>query len=386
MFKRILQPPKDSFFLFGPRGTGKSTWLKAEFGAHTTIDLLRSENFIEYGQYPSLLRSRLLLKLVSKKKHLVVIDEIQRIPELLNEVHSLMEDFPERFQFALTGSSARKLRRSHANMLAGRSLTRLFFPFSFSEISHQFNLNSLLRFGSLPKIFCAKSEDEKIDYLRAYTETYLKEEIQQEALVRNLHSYSRFLKHLALNNGQVLNLSNLSREANISRAPLENYMEILTDTLLGSVLEPIHLKAKVKEVSTPKFYFFDCGVVECLSQNLGEPIEERQGNLLETYIFNELRAYSEYSNKHFEIHYWGTPSENEVDFVLSKGKKLVGIEVKSGTKWRSEYAKGLKVLITTKKIQKALVVYRGKHEELHDNISLIPVELFLSRLNSGDII
>lgn len=386
MIKRLLKPPKDSFFLFGPRGTGKSTWLRAEFNAQTTIDLLKSENFIEYSQNPSLLRKRLLAKKVATKKHLVVIDEIQRVPELLNEVHALMEDHPQSFQFALTGSSARKLRRSNANLLAGRSMTRLFFPFIYKEITDQFHLDSILRFGTLPKIFSAESEEDKMDYLRAYTQTYLKEEIQQEALVRNLPSYIRFLKHLALNNGQVLNLSNISREASISRAPLENYMGILTDTLLGTILEPIHLKAKIKEVSTPKFYFFDCGVVESLSNNLGEPLGDRIGTLLETLVLNELRAYSEYSKKYFEIHYWGTPSENEVDFILTKGSQSIGIEVKSGIKWRPDYAKGLNVLLNAKKIQKAFLIYRGKHEELHEKIKMIPIELFLSQLNEGKII
>lgn len=386
MIKRLLKPPKDSFFLFGPRGTGKSTWLRAEFNAQTTIDLLKSENFIEYSQNPSLLRKRLLAKKVATKKHLVVIDEIQRVPELLNEVHALMEDHPQSFQFALTGSSARKLRRSNANLLAGRSMTRLFFPFIYKEITDQFHLDSILRFGTLPKIFSAESEEDKMDYLRAYTQTYLKEEIQQEALVRNLPSYIRFLKHLALNNGQILNLSNISREASISRAPLENYMGILTDTLLGTILEPIHLKAKIKEVSTPKFYFFDCGVVESLSNNLGEPLGDRIGTLLETLVLNELRAYSEYSKKYFEIHYWGTPSENEVDFILTKGSQSIGIEVKSGVKWRPDYAKGLNVLLNAKKIQKAFLIYRGKHEELHEKIKMIPIELFLSQLNEGKII
>lgn len=384
LIKRFLTPPKDSFFLFGPRGTGKSTWLRMVFKADVNIDLLKSENYFDFSQTPSLLRARLLA--LKSRKLIVVIDEIQRVPDLLNEIHALIEDYPGAFQFIITGSSARKLRRSESNLLAGRSLTRYFFPLVFKEIGPQFNIEDVLRFGTLPKIFSLENEANKIDYLRAYTQTYLREEIQQEALVRNLPSYVRFLKHLSLNNGKVLNLSNISREAGVSRAPLENYMSILSDTLLGTTLEPIHLRAKVKEVSTPKFYFFDCGVVEALSGEIGEPLGDRAGGLFETLVFNELRAYSEFSKKHFEIYYWGTPSDNEVDFILIKGKKAVGVEVKYSKKWKPEFSKGLDVLLSARKIQKAYVVYRGEHEEVYGDILAIPFKDFCSKLYEDKII
>jgi predicted AAA+ superfamily ATPase len=286
----------------------------------------------------------------------------------------------------MTGSSARKLRRHESNLLAGRSLTRKFFPLTYIETENSFNLDNAIKYGMLPKIFTTKSNEDKIDLLRSYTDTYLKEEIQQEALVRNLPAYVKFLKHLALANGNVINLSNLSREAGISRAPLENYMSILTDTLIGVQVEPIHLRAKVKEVTKPKFYFFDCGVVEALSGTLGEKLDERVGNLFETLVLNELRAYSEYSKKHFDINYWGTPSENEVDFICTKGKISVGIEVKFGKKWKSDFAKGLKVLLTENKIKKAIVVYTGEHKELHDNIQLLPFQDFCQSLYNNEII
>jgi predicted AAA+ superfamily ATPase len=243
-----------------------------------------------------------------------------------------------------------------------------------------------MKFGSLPKIFSLKDPSEKMDYLRAYSQTYIKEEIQQEALVRNLPNYIRFLKHLALNNGNVLNLSNISREAGIPRAPLENYMSIILDTLMGTILEPIHLKAKIKEVSNPKFYFFDCGIAEALSGYLGEPLAERVGNLFETLVLNELRSFSDYSKKHFEIHYWGTPSDNEVDFILSKGKIKIGIEVKHSKKWRPEFSKGLNVLLDAKKIQKALLVFQGEHPEIQGNIQAMPFSVFCNKLYAGEII
>ncbi len=385
MFERKIQIPNDNFFLFGPRATGKSTWLKNIFKADVYIDLLRSETYLELVQDPSLLRSRLLM-VKSKNKIKVVIDEVQRIPDLLNEVHALIEDFPNKFQFSLTGSSARKLRRHESNLLAGRSLTRKLFPLTYSETKNSFNLEKALKYGMLPKIFSSKSDEDKEDLLRAYTETYLKEEIQQEALVRKLPDYIKFLKHLALSNGNVLNLSNLSREAGISRVPLENYMSIITDTLIGVQIEPIHLKAKIKEVTRPKFYFFDCGVVSSLARTLSDDLETRSGNLFETLVLSELRAYSEYSKKHFEINFWGTPSENEVDFICTKGKISIGIEVKYSKKWKSEFSKGLQVLLSQKKIKKAIVVYAGKQAELHGDIHLYPFDEFCQGLNDGEFI
>lgn len=385
MFEREIQIPKDNFFLFGPRATGKSTWLKNKFKPDVYIDLLRSEIYLELVQDPSLLRARLLM-VKSKKRIKVVIDEVQRIPELLNEVHSLIEDFPKKFQFSLTGSSARKLRRHESNLLAGRSLTRKLFPLTYIETKKVFNLERALKYGMLPKIFSTKNDEDKEDLLRAYTEAYLKEEIQQEALVRKLPDYIKFLKHLAISNGNVLNLSNISREAGISRVPLENYMSIITDTLIGVQVEPIHLKAKIKEVTRPKFYFFDCGVVSALAGSLSENLESRAGNLFETLVLSELRAYSEYSRKHFEINYWGTPSENEVDFVCSKGKSCIGIEVKFSKKWKSEFNKGLQVLLLQKKIQKGIVVYAGLHAEQHGDILLYPFTEFCQALSDGEII
>jgi uncharacterized protein len=384
MLERDLIIPKDHFFLFGPRGTGKTTWLKEIFKPDVYIDLLYSENFLEFSNDPSLLRARLTAKLSKKNK--VVIDEIQRIPILLNEVHALIEQYPYKFQFALTGSSARKLRRSEANLLAGRALTRHMFPFTKNELKNRFHLEDILRFGSLPKLTSLVKDEDKIDFLYSYAQTYIKEEIQQEALIRNLPNYVRFLKHLSLYNGQVLNLSNISREASISRAPLENYMSILIDTLMGSTLEPIHLKAKVKEVSTPKFYFFDCGIIEALSGNLGEPISDRVGLLFETIVFNELKAYSEYSRKRFEIHFWSTPSGNEVDFICTKGKKRIGIEVKYSKKWKPEFSKGLRPLLDGKLINKAFVVMNLKSIEKHDDILALPFSVFSKLLYEGNII
>jgi len=384
MYRRQMEVPSESFFLFGPRGTGKTTWLRQVFNPKLYIDLLRSDDFFPLIENPGQLRNRVLS--IKDEKAKVVIDEIQRCPELLNEVHALIEDFPQKFQFALTGSSARKLRKNQANLLAGRALTRYFFPLTFCEIGKEFDLDQALKFGTLPKTMNLESDSERRDYLLSYAQTYLREEIQQEALVRNLSSYNRFLKHLSLMNGQVLNLSNISRESGVKRAPLENYMSILEDTLMGVQIEPIHLRAKVKEVSTPKFYFFDCGIVRALSGEFDEGLGAKGGPLFETLVLNELRAYSSISKKYFDIHYWGTYSNNEVDFILTKGNKRVGVEVKYSKKWKSEFKSGLETLLEAKKISSAYVVFAGNQPEKHDSINFIPFGLFCEELNKGEII
>lgn len=384
MLNRLLTPPSDSFFLFGPRGTGKTTWLRSEFSPHLYIDLLKPDFYFSLLENPARLEA--LVMAIQERKSRVVIDEIQRIPELLNQVHSLIEENPKRFQFALTGSSARKLKRSDANLLAGRALTRQFFPLSCLELGKKFNLDLALQYGTMPKISSLESEDEKMDYLNSYTQTYLKEEIQQEAFVRNLNSYHKFLKHLALMNGQVLNLSNLSREAGIKRAPLENYMSLLQDTLMGVCIEPLHLKAKVKEVSMPKFYYFDPGVIRALSGDLGSEVGAESGFLFETLLLNELRIYSSLQRQKIEINYWGTPGGNEVDFILSKAKTKVGIEVKHSKKWKNEFSKGLQELLDSGKIQKAFVVTTAPHPERYGDIVMVPFVRFCQDLHVGKVI
>ena len=246
-----------------------------------------------------------------------------------------------------------------------------------------FNIEDILKYASLPEVLGLKNVDNKKDYLLSYVQTYLKEEIQEEAAVQKLSSYHRFLKHAALMNAQILNLSNISREAAVKRSTLDGYFKIVDETLLGSFVEPIHLRAKLKEVSHPKFYFFDCGVVRALQNRLDEPINEQKGYLLETFVLNEVRAYSEYHRKSWEISYWGTPSKNEVDFIVSEGKANIGIEVKSSTKWKKEYNKGLQALLETKKIKRAIALYLGKDKLKIGEIEVYPVESFCKELHLG---
>ncbi len=355
--------------------------MRDHFKPDISYDLLRSKTFLSLSADPSILRMEVEALPPGSR---VLVDEIQKLPGLLDEIHAVIFDFDDSYQFALTGSSARKLKKAQANLLAGRAVRRAMFPLTMLEMADDFNLDSVLQFGSLPRVVGLKSAADRRDYLLSYVETYLKEEIQQEAAVRNLPSYHRFLKHAARMNGQVVNLSNISREASVARSTLDGYFSILEDTLLGIRIEPLHLRAKVKEVSSPKFYFFDCGVVRALSNELSEPLGA-SGFLLETFMLNELRAYSSYARADWDFHYWGTPSANEVDFIIVEGRRKIGIEVKSSRSWKREFSKGLNVLLTEKKIDRAVAVYTGMRRLKDGAIDVFPVDDFCRYLQSGKL-
>src|SRR3989338_2091103 len=287
LFKRRLNAPRTTFFLLGPRGTGKSTWLVQQFpGAHR-IDLLRSSEYLRLKSKPSLLRAEVL---ALPKGTWILIDEVQKLPILLDEVHALIFDTDQAYQFAISGSSARKLKKEHANLLAGRALTKQFFPLSCLEIGTGFNIADALAFGTLPAVWKLSEASDRAEFLDAYVDTYLKEEIQQEALVRGLDSFYRFLDVAAVCNAQVLNMSNVARDVGVARSTVQGYFEILRDTLLGWYLPAFRPRAKVKELAHPKFYFFDCGVIRALRHETRFKMDSATaGHLFETWILNEIR-------------------------------------------------------------------------------------------------
>jgi predicted AAA+ superfamily ATPase len=381
--KRLLSVPNQHFFLFGPRGCGKSFWLKDQFQPDLNVDLLKSAQFLELSARPEILSEKVTVLPMGGK---VVIDEVQKLPIILDEVHSLIFEYQKKYQFALTGSSARKLKRGHANMLAGRAIKKEMFPFVSAELGVEFKVLDAISWGTLPNLRICETDEDRKDFLYTYVETYLREEIQMDAAVRNLPAYNRFLKHAAIMNGQTMNLSNISREAGIPRSTLDGYYQILQDTLLGTFLEPIHLNAKVKEVSTPKFYFFDCGVVRALRHELGDTLGQEKGFLLETLILNEMRAYSSYFSKHLEFFYWATPSHAEVDFIVCKGKTKIAIEVKSSGTWKKEFNLGLHSASDSGKLDKLIGVYLGIDPLVSEGIEVWPLEMFLNKLFSQAII
>lgn len=375
MYKRLLTPPKkQSFFLLGPRGTGKSTWLKEQFHADLVLDLLNSREFLAYKNNPHLLAEKVLALPRGSK---VIIDEIQKIPELLDIVHLIIFKEKKDYQFALTGSSARKLKRSNANMLAGRAINRNFFPLLVDELNsnQKINIEKMLQFGSLPEAITTDDIQEKIDYLSSYVETYLKQEIQQEALTRNLDQFMRFLKVSSITNAQITNWSNVARDTGIARSTVIGYYEILIDTLLGWVLPAYQAKAKIKEVSHPKFYWFDTGVVRVLQNVIQEPLDQTEkGILFETLVCNEVRALNSILGIGAELYYWRTESGNEVDLIIKRGKKVIGIEIKARTTWKESDHYGLKTLLQEKKISTGFGIYMGSASlQVTKNIKVIPL-------------
>lgn len=379
MYTRIFQSPDDSFFLFGPRATGKTTWLLEHFKDSLYINLLLSKNYLSLAKNPSLLHEWVN----ASKAKWVVIDEIQKVPALLDEVHQLI--FEKNKRFILTGSSARKLKRNHANLLAGRALSKHFFTLTSNELNFDFKVEDILSFGNLPQVHNLSSSEDKIMYLESYVETYLREEIQQEALVRNLDSFHRFLEVSAILNGQVLNSSNIARETGVARSSVDNYFNILSDTMLGSYLPGNKLKAKVKEVANPKFYYFDPGVVRVMNGQIRDKIESNErGFLLETWIFNELKAYVSYKNIGGDFSYWGTPGHSEVDFIWKRGKNLIGLEIKSTANWKNDYNYSLTTLLESKKIASGYGVYLGERSLVSNGIKIFPVKIFLKKLWAGE--
>ena len=384
MFSRTLDPPLGAFFLFGPRGTGKSTWIRSHFGSALLINLLQPENAVRFERDPALLRAQVLAR---AKSDWIVVDEVQRAPRLLDEVHYLMEEKGYR-KFALTGSSARKLRRGAANLLAGRAILRTLFPLTAAELDFSVPTAQRLRYGSMPLSIVAADDGAREDYLRAFVTTYLAEEIRAEGLVRNLASFGRFLDVAALAAGQTTNVSALSRDAGVSRETARGYFEILIDTLIGDWLPAYRPRAKVKEVAQPKFYWFDAGVLHAAAGGFDQPLPaDWDGVLLEHLILHELRAYMHYHNTKGSLGYWATPSGGEVDFVWWQGSMMTAIEVKSSRRFRREYRAGIRSLEAGFKGKvRSWIVYRGDEELEVEGTRVLPVEAFLEHLHSGKLL
>lgn len=382
MYTRLLPLPERTFFLFGPRGTGKTTWLRGKLPQATWFDLVRTQELLRLMRDPGLLRQAVE---ALPKGSWIVIDEVQKVPALLDEVHGLIADHGARYRFALSGSSARKLGRLDVNLLAGRAINRTFFPLTAAELDFRFDVDDVLRFGMLPSV---RSEPEHaVDILEAYAANYIKEEIQQEALVKNLDSFTRFLEIAAVMNAQVVNTAGIARDAGVPRPTVQRYFEVLVDTLIGVWLPAWRPRAKVKEVAHPKFYFFDTGVVRALLQRLREPLEgAERGHLLETLVLHELRAAISIANIGGTLSYWRTPSGSEVDFVWTRGAKSVGIEVKASTTWRSEFGVSLEEMRAERVVQRAFGVYLGREALKRKGVDVLPLVEFLRRLAVGEVL
>ena len=376
-FSRFFSPPPQSFFLLGPRGTGKSTWLRSMFRDALTVNLLEPERYREL-----LARPERLADLVAGASPVadVIIDEVQRVPELLHVVHRLMQE-PNAPRFILTGSSARKLRRGGVDLLAGRAVMRTMHPFMAAEWP-AFALEPALEHGLVPLVATSHNPH---DVLRSYAALYLHQEVQAEGYVRRLDDFARFLEVVSFSHAAVLNLANIAREAQVPRKQVERYLEILEDLLVAEQLPVFTRRAQRAVVAHPKFYFFDVGVYRSLRPR--GPLDRREeiaGAALEGLVFQHLRAWIAYSGRDVALHYWRTRSGVEVDFVGYGPHDFWAIEVKHAEVVRSQDVKSLLAFMADYPEAKPLLLYRGRDTLDIQGVRCVPVSEFLRTLNPAE--
>jgi uncharacterized protein len=388
-FKRYLQldlPKKQSAFLWGARKTGKSFYLKHRFSDSLYYDLLKTEEYWRLLKEPQLLRNEILALDSEQLSHPIIIDEIQKVPQLLNEVHWLIEN--SKAYFILCGSSARKLKKEGANMLGGRAWRYEFYPLVYPEIPH-FDLLHALNCGLIPSHYTTTNWGKTI---KSYIHDYLTEEIKAESLTRNLVAFAKFLELAAYSNGEIINFTNIARECGVDSKTVKEYYQILVDTLLGYFLQPYHHRKKREHlmVTTPKFYLFDVGVVNGLTKrNIAELKGIPAGNAFEHYILMELMAYRGLTDRDFNLHYWRTQAGQEVDFIL--GDAEVAIEIKITDNIHKSALHGMLAFYDYAKPKKSIVVCNvSKAQKLvidqHLHIDVLPWKLFLEKLWAGEII
>lgn len=370
MYPRIFNPEiKKSYFLFGPRGSGKSSWLRSNYEKSNYIDLLDAEIYYDLMANP-----KNLAKYIHNEKYPVIIDEVQKIPALLDEVHRLIES--KKHLFILTGSSARKLRKSGVNLLAGRALTYNFFPLTCVELGEDFNISHSLKFGLLPMAVNSKNP---LKFLQSYVVTYLKEEVQQEGLTRNMPAFHRFLQAASFSQGSPLNVSNVAADCSVERKVVEDYFSILRDLLLSIELPIFSKKAKRELIKKSKFYFFDVGVYRTI-RPIG-PLDsdsDINGFALETLVLQNIKAINDYNEFGYELFYWHTRKHQEVDIVLYGKKRLIAIEVKSSSRIRDNDLESLKLFREDYPMAETILIYGGNEEKNVYGVRIIPAKLFFS--------
>ncbi len=379
-YPRILPSPDSTFFLFGPRGSGKSTWLRKTFPKALYLDLLSEEIFQRFLVDPAALANELR---ALTDGSWVILDEVQRLPNLLNEVHRFIEE--KKLHFVLCGSSARKLKRAGVNLLAGRATRCFMHPFVPEELGAKFSLNEALHDGLMPIVLASK---ERRATLTAYSQMYLKEEIQAEALVRNLQAFARFLPIAALFHGQLINESNIAREAGVTRSSVSGYIDILEETMLASRLPAYEAKLRVKERKHPKLYWVDAGLVRATKRSFGDVTPEERGALFEGLVHQMLRAYRDYRGLCDDISYWA-PAESadtEVDFLIKRGADFIAIEAKSGTRFSEPWCKGLRAIAGLSRLRHRIIVYpKGPVLKTKDNIDIIPFDRFCEMIQEDKL-
>ena len=374
---RFFQDPQQSFFLFGPRGTGKSTWLQLNMKDALFLDLLAPEVFRSYSARPERLRE---VTEAQRPGTTIIVDEIQKIPQLLDVVHQLIEQ-KQGWRFVLTGSSARKLKRSGVDLLAGRAIVKTMHPFMAAEMDDEFSLDKALSIGLVPLVVDAKHPN---DALASYAALYLREEVQMEGLVRHIGNFSRFLESISFSHGGVLNVSSVARDCQIERKTVEGYISILEDLHLAFLVPVFSKRAKRHLTSHPKFFYFDAGVFRSLRPTgpLDRP-QEMEGAALEGLVAQHLRAWNAYGGAVNRLFFWRTKAGNEVDFVVYGPKTFLAIEVKNTSRIHKKMLRGLLAFKKDYPEAGTCLVYRGREQLKINDVFCLPVETFLRYLKPG---
>ena len=373
-------PPRQSAFLWGARKTGKSTYLQQRFPDSIRFDLLDSDLTIDLLRRPALLRERLLSQPARRLDEPVIIDEVQKAPEVLDEVHRRIEE--RGLRFILCGSSARKLKRGRANLLGGRAWRYEMFPFVSAELGST-DLLRVLNRGLIPSHYLSPGYRKS---LAAYVRDYLSEEVFAEGLTRNVAAFARFFDAVGYSHGQLTNYANIARDCGVDAKTVREYYQILSDTLLGRMVAPYRRRQDRRVLSrTPKFYLFDVGVAGALAKRrIAEPRGEQFGHALEHFILMELAAHASYRDLHYDVHYWRTRSGLEVDFILGEGE--VAVEVKGSAQVRDRALRPLRAFMEEHRPRAALVVSAEPAERVVGGIRIMPWERFLRALWAGDVI
>lgn len=368
---RIQLPHAKSAFLWGPRKVGKSYWIRQQFPDAILIDFLKTDVLAEYISRPSLLRERF-----AETERLLILDEVQMVPDILNEVHWLIES--KQLSFLLAGSSPRRLKRKHANLLGGRAWRYTMTPLCYPEIQ-DINLEKIMITGLLPPHLLSP---DPIQDLRAYVADYLKEEILAEAAVQNIPAFSEFLRIAAITSSELLNYTNVAREAGVSAKVVCGYFQILEDTLLGFRLQPWRRAKDRRLVGTEKFYLFDIGLTNFLAQRQPKQGTPEFGKSFEHFILLELMAYKAYKNPELLLHFWRTSNGQEVDFIL--GDMEIAVEIKTSTRVHETDTKALRILKAEHPVKRTIIVsFEKEIKTLPDNIECWPWQVFLEQLWSG---
>jgi predicted AAA+ superfamily ATPase len=365
---------KKSILLLGPRSTGKSFYVREQLENVFTINLLKSTDFVKLSENPSVLEEVAL----ANRNKIICIDEIQKIPALLDEVHRLIEE--KKIRFLLTGSSARRLKSTGVNLLAGRAWLSTMCPLNTFEVSHSedYQLAKFLNFGSLPSVWTSEDPVEELD---SYVQTYIDQEIKTEGLVRKIQPFLRFLKTAAIHSGELVNYANIASDSGVPASTVREHYQILEDTLIGYTLEPWRESKKRKAIATGKFYFFDIGVINQISAMFPESEDSATwGNRFENFVINEVRCANFYQRRKQTLNFWRSASQFEVDLIFGP----IAIEIKSTRKVSEKHLSGLKALAQERQHKEFILVSRDTLERKHGNISLMYYRKFLERLWNGE--